>query len=162
MIGFDIWDNKELYHKYPKTNETVLELFLSELYIIFRGRDVDYEISPEQYEDLDEWFVEEYNVTPEMFYDSYHYFEELIKNASFYVDDTGEVVLELSDAPVAREIDNQELDEITWMNLVDDSLAEFEDLTGVTVYTLGRSSSHVCVDLNLKFLIGLFVLSDVV
>ena len=53
MIGFDIWDNKELYHKYPKTNETVLELFLSELYIILRGRDVDYEISPEQYEDLE-------------------------------------------------------------------------------------------------------------
>ena len=78
MIGFDIWDNKELYHKYPKTNETVLELFLSELYIIFRGRDVDYEISPEEYEDLDEWFVEEYTVTPEMFYDSYYYFEELI------------------------------------------------------------------------------------
>ena len=162
MIGFDIWDNKELYHKYPKTNETVLELFLSELYIIFRGRDVDYEISPEQYEDLDEWFVEEYNVTPEMFYDSYHYFEELIKNASFYVDDTGEVVLELSDAPVAREIDNQELDEITWMNLVDDSLAEFEDLTGVTVYTLGRSGRHVCVDLNLKNLIGFDDLKDVV
>lgn len=162
MIGFDIWDNKELYHKYPKTNETVLELFLSELYIIFRGRDVDYEISPEQYEDLDEWFVEEYNVTPEMFYDSYHYFEELIKNASFYVDNTGEVVLELSDAPVAREIDNQELDEITWMNLVDDSLAEFEDLTGVTVYTLGRSGRHVCVDLNLKNLIGFDDLKDVV
>lgn len=162
MIGFDIWDNKELYHKYPKTNETVLELFLSELYIIFRGRDVDYEISPEQYEDLDEWFVEEYNVTPEMFYDSYHYFEELIKNARFYVDNTGEVVLELSDAPVAREIDNQELDEITWMNLVDDSLAEFEDLTGVTVYTLGRSGRHVCVDLNLKNLIGFDDLKDVV
>ena len=162
MIGFDIWDNKELYHKYPKTNETVLELFLSELYIIFRGRDVDYEISPEQYEDLDEWFVEEYNVTPEMFYDSYHYFEELIKNAKFYVDNTGEVVLELSDAPVAREIDNQELDEITWMNLVDDSLAEFEDLTGVSVYTLGRSGRHVCVDLNLKNLIGFDDLKDVV
>ena len=162
MIGFDIWDNKELYHKYPKTNETVLELFLSELYIIFRGRDVDYEISPEQYEDLDEWFVEEYNVTPEMFYDSYHYFEELIKNARFYVDNTGEVVLELSDAPVAREIDNQELDEITWMNLVDDSLAEFEDLTGVSVYTLGRSGRHVCVDLNLKNLICFDDLKDVV
>ena len=162
MIGFDIWDNKELYHKYPKTNETVLELFLSELYIIFRGRDVDYEISPEQYEDLDEWFVEEYNVTPEMFYDSYHYFEELIKNASFYVYNNREVVLELSDAPVARKIDNQELDEITWMNLVDDSLAEFEDLTGVIVYTLGRSGRHVCVDLNLKNLIGFDDLKDVV
>lgn len=162
MIGFDIWDNKELYHKYPKTNETVLELFLSELYIIFRGRDVDYEISPEQYEDLDEWFIEEYNVTPEMFYDSYHYFEELIKNASFYVDNTGEVVLELSDAHVAREIDNQELDEITWMSLVDDSLSEFEDLTGVSVYTLGRSGRHVCVDLNLKNLIGFDDLKDVV
>ena len=162
MFEFYVWDNKEIYQKYPKVNSAVLGYFMSESDISTRGKDIDFNINPSQYDDLDEWLAEEFAITPEIFYDSYHYFEELLKNAKFYTSDTGEVVIELSDAPVLSEIDNPELDEITWMNLVDDSLAEFEDLTGVTAYTLGRSGRHVCVDFKLENLIGFDKLKDVV
>lgn len=162
MFEFNVWDNKEIYQKYPKVNSAVLNYFMSESDISTRGRDIDFDIKPKQYDDLDEWLAEEFAITPEIFYDSYHYFEELLENAKFYTSDTGEVVIELSDEPVLNRIDNPELDEITWMNLVNDSLAEFEDLTGVTVYTLGRSGRHVCVDFNLENLIGFDDLKDVV
>lgn len=162
MLEFNVWDNKEIYQKYPKVNSAVLDYFMSESDISTRGKNIDFNINPSQYDDLDEWLAEEFAITPEMFYDSYHYFKELLENAKFYTSDTGEVVIELSDAPVLSEIDNPELDEITWMNLVDDSLAEFEDLTGVTAYTLGRSSRHVCVDFNLNNLIGFDKLKDVI
>lgn len=162
MLEFNVWDNKEIYQKYPKVSSAVLDYFMSESDISTRGKNIDFDINPNQYDDLDEWLAEEFAITPEIFYDSYHYFEELLKNAKFYTSDTGEVVIELSDNPVLSKIDNPELDEITWMNLVDDSLTEFEDLTGVTAYTLGRSGRHVCVDFNLENLIGFDSLKDVV
>lgn len=162
MFEFNVWDNKEIYQKYPKVNSAVLNYFMSESDISTRGKDIDFDIKPKQYDDLDEWLAEEFAITPEIFYDSYHYFEELLENAKFYTSDTGEVVIELSDEPVLNRIDNPELDEITWMNLVDDSLAKFEDLTEVTAYTLGRSGRHVCVDFNLENLIGFSDLKDVV
>lgn len=162
MLEFNVWDNKEIYQKYPKVSSAVLDYFMSESDISTRGKNIDFDINPNQYDDLDEWLAEEFAITPEMFYDSYHYFEELLKNAKFYTSDTGEVVIELSDDPVLNKIDNPKLDEITWMNLVDDSLAEFEDLTGVTAYTLGRSGRHVCVDFNLENLIGFDKLKDVI
>ena len=162
MLEFNVWDNKEIYRKYPKVSFAVLDYFMSESDISVRGGNIEFYINPNQYDDLDGWLAEEFAITPEKFYDSYHYFEELLENTKFYTSDTGEVVIELSDNPVLSKIDNPELDEITWMNLVDDSLAEFEDLTGVTAYTLGRSGRHVCVDLNLENLIGFDNLKDIV
>lgn len=75
--------------------------------------------------------------------------EDLITNARFYKED-GEVYIQLNDNRTLYDIDNDNVDEQLYNDLLEPYFDAFEEDTGVQLYQAGRSGRHIVVKFNLE------------
>lgn len=75
--------------------------------------------------------------------------EDLITNARFYKED-GELYIQLNDNHTLFNIDNDNVDEQLYNDLLEPYFDAFEEDTGVQLYQAGRSGRHIVVKFNLE------------
>lgn len=75
--------------------------------------------------------------------------EDLITNARFYKED-GELYIQLNDNRTLYDIDNDNVDEQLYNDLLEPYFDAFEEDTGVQLYQAGRSGRHIVVKFNLE------------
>lgn len=75
--------------------------------------------------------------------------ENLITNARFYKED-GELYIQLNDNRTLYDIDNDNVDEQLYNDLLEPYFDAFEEDTGVQLYQAGRSGRHIVVKFNLE------------
>lgn len=75
--------------------------------------------------------------------------EDLIANARFYKED-GELYIQLNDNRTLYDIDNDNVDEQLYNDLLEPYFDAFEEDTGVQLYQAGRSGRHIVVKFNLE------------
>ena len=75
--------------------------------------------------------------------------EDLITNARFYKED-GELYIQLNDNRTLYDIDNDNVDEQLYNELLEPYFDAFEQDTGVQLYQAGRSGRHIVVKFNLE------------
>lgn len=75
--------------------------------------------------------------------------EDLITNARFYKED-GELYIQLNDNRTLYNIDNDNVDEQLYNDLLEPYFDAFEEDTGVQLYQAGRSGRHIVVKFNLE------------
>lgn len=75
--------------------------------------------------------------------------EDLITNARFYKED-GELYIQLNDNRTLYDIDNDNVDEQLYNDLLEPYFDAFEEDTGVQLYQAGRSGRHIVIKFNLE------------
>ena len=157
--------------KYVKSNDLHSEDGTDNdlLFELFDTLDVDYdrngtptEIYIQDYDDFVDWYGEDFDVSKEEFDATKSYLEDLVTNARFYSERFGDTYLQLSDNHTLFDIDNKDLTEDYYSDLVEDAVNIFESRTGEKLYGLGRSCRHICIEFTLDNLINYNKYADLI